>query len=69
MMVIRFRSKEDHKYLLDKVKKMRKFTEEIEECLADAYDEIPEYRNAYRHDYKEEDSEREGRYSYRRGSM
>ena len=33
MMVIKFRSSEDHSDLMHKVKKMRKFTEELEDIL------------------------------------
>ena len=45
MMVIKFRSSEDHSDLMHKVKKMRKFTEELEDILKDCYeDDEPEYR-------------------------
>jgi len=68
MMVIKFRSSEDHEDLLKKVKKMKKFTEELEECLEEAsYDDEPEYRGgSYRRKYDEEDTRMEGRYGYRR---
>lgn len=69
-MVIRFRSSKDHEALLHKVKKMKEFTEDIEECLEDAmYDDEPEYRGgSYRKD--DEDYEmRGGRYGYKRGMM
>jgi len=67
MMVIKFRSSEDHSDLMHKVKKMRKFTEELEDILKDCYeDEEPEYRN-YRREYDEDDIRMEGRYGYRRG--
>ena len=68
-MVIKFRSSEDHGDLMHKVKKMRKFTEELEDILNDCYeDEEPEYRGgSYRKYYDEDDMRMEGRYGYRRG--
>lgn len=70
MMIVRFRNKEDHKELLRKVKKMKKFTEELEDCLEEAmYDE--DYDEDYRDDDEYEEMHRghEGgsRYKYRRG--
>lgn len=68
MVVVRFRSGEDHSDLMHKVKKMRKFTEELEDILNDCYeDEEPEYRGSYRRMYDEDDMRMEGRYGYRRG--
>ena len=68
MMVIKFRSSEDHSDLMHKVKKMRKFTEELEDILNDCYeDEEPEYRGSYRRMYDEDDMRMEGRYGYHRG--
>ena len=69
MMVIKFRSSEDHSDLMHKVKKMRKFTEELEDLLKDCYDEEePEYRGGnYRKNYDDDDMRMEGRYGYRRG--
>lgn len=69
MIVVRFRSKEDHEDILKKVKKMRKFAAELEECLEDVMDESSmEYRGgSYRKDYEDEDRHMEGRYGYRRG--
>ena len=67
-MVIKFRSSEDHNDLMHKVKKMRKFTEELEDILNDCYeDDEPEYRGSYRRMYDEDDMRMEGRYGYRRG--
>jgi hypothetical protein len=67
-MVIKFRSSEDHSDLMHKVKKMRKFTEELEDILNDCYeDDEPEYRGSYRRMYDEDDMRMEGRYGYRRG--
>lgn len=71
MMILRFKSEEDHEELLKKVKKMRKFTEELEDCLEDMIDhEEVDYRGGrYReHDYDDTEMRREGRYNYRRGS-
>ena len=69
MMVVKFRSSEDHSDLMHKVKKMRKFTEELEDLLNECYDnETVEYRGGmYRRDYDDEDMRVEGRYGYRRG--
>jgi hypothetical protein len=53
---------------MHKVKKMRKFTEELEDILNDCYeDEEPEYSGSYRRMYDEDDMRMEGRYGYRRG--
>ena len=72
MIVVRFRDKEEHGDLMHKVKKMRKFTEELEDMLHECYeDEEPEYRGNYRRHYDDEDMRMEGRYGsrygYRRG--
>ena len=67
MLIVRFRNKEDHEDLMMKVKKMRKYVTELEECLADAVEDNMEFRSGgYRKDY-EDDKRMEGRYSYRRG--
>ena len=69
MMVIRLRSENEHKDLLHKVKKMREYTEMLEDCLEDAmYDDEPEYRGgrSYRREYDDDDMRMEGRYGYRR---
>lgn len=66
-MIIRFRNKEDHEDIMMKVKKMRKFATELEECLADAVEDSMEYRGgSYRKEY-DDDRHMEGRYGYRRG--
>lgn len=68
MMVIKFRSSEEHEDLLKKVKKMKKFTEDLEECLEEAMEDDFEYRGgSYRKEYDEDDRRMEGRYGYRRG--
>ena len=70
MMVVRFRNSEEHGDLMHKVKKMRKFTEELEDLLNECYeDDEPEYRGGrmYRREYDDDDMRMEGRYGYRRG--
>ena len=71
MIVVRFRSNEEHDDLMKKVKKMKKFTEELEDMLEECYEEEePEFRGSYRKHYDEEDMRmRGGRYSYRGGRM
>ena len=67
MMIIRFRNSEDHEEMLKKVKKMKKFTEELEDCLEEAMEE-PDYRTpSYHREYDEDDERYEskrGRYGY-----
>ena len=68
MMVIKFRSKEEHGDLMHKVKKMKKFTEDLEDMLEECYeDDDLDYRGSYRRFYDEDDMRMEGRYGYRRG--
>ena len=69
-MVIRFRSKEDHNDLLHKVKKMKKFTDELEDMLEECYEEDDmDFRGGrmYRREYDDDDMRMEGRYGYHRG--
>jgi hypothetical protein len=48
---------------------MKKFTQELEDCLEEAFDEEVEYRNAYyRKDDEEDMHPRGSRYGYRKGS-
>lgn len=64
MMVIKFRSSEEHDDLLKKVKKMRMFTEELQDMLEECAEEDLDYREEeYR---RHEGSRAEGRYGYRR---
>lgn len=69
MVILKFRTKEEHEDLLMKVKRMKRFTQELEDCLEEAFDEETEYRGAF---YRKEDDEemhsRGGRYGYRKGS-
>jgi hypothetical protein len=71
MVLVRFKSEEDHEYLLKKVKKMKKFAEELEDCLEEAIEEgEADFRGGrYRDedDYEDESRMRGGRYGYRRG--
>ena len=74
MMIVRFRNKEDHEDILKKVKKMKKFAAELEECLEDVMDDSMEFRGgSYRKEYDEDDMKHyermNGRYGYRRGRM
>ena len=54
---------------MKKVKKMKKFTEELEAMLEECSEEESDFRGGYRRDYDEEDDEMRirGRYGYRRG--
>lgn len=69
MLVVRFRNSGEHEDLLKKVKKMKKFTEEIEDCLSDAMSD-EEFASRRHEDYDDYDEDDEinprGRYSYRR---
>lgn len=70
MVVIRFRNKEEHEDLLKKVKKMKKFTDELEDMLEECYEEEDyDFREDKHHkEWDEEPHMRGGRYgSYRRG--
>ena len=70
MMIVKFRSREDHEDLLKKVKKMKKFTEDIEECLEDYMEEEDYgYRGSYRKEMEEEPEYRGSRYRYRKSGM
>lgn len=61
MKIIRFRNSSEHKEMLEKIKRMKEFTEDLEECLEDAIDDA-EYRDDYHKGY---DDMKEGRYDYR----
>ena len=67
MMIVKFRDKEEHSDLMKKVKKMKKFTEELEEMLEDCYDEDVDFRGSYRRGYDEDDMRMEERHGYRYG--
>lgn len=70
--MIRFRSADEHNDLLKKVKHMKKYISELEECLEDAVENDDlDFRDTRRRiDYDEEDEEMYarrggGRYGYR----
>lgn len=63
MMVIRFKSSGEHEDLLKKVKRMKKFTQELEDCLEEAMEEEYDFRGGYRKDYDDEEMNMRGRYS------
>ena len=63
MVILKFRSSDEHEELLMKVKKMKKFTQDLEDCLEEAFDDEVEYRGGYyRHD-EEEPRRMESRYA------
>ena len=68
MIVVRFRNKDDHEDILKKVKKMKKFAEELEECLEDVMDDEMEYRGSYRKEWDEDEMSPRSRYSYKMSS-
>lgn len=70
MMIFRFRSTGEQDDMLKKVKKMREFLTELEDCMEECAEEEVEYR---RKDYKHSsyypsdyDMEPRGRYGYSR---
>lgn len=69
MVIVRFRDKEEHTDVMKKVKKMKKFIEEIEDMFEECYDdEDADYRDEYEDDMRHEREMRvNGRYGYRRG--
>ena len=64
MMIMKFKSHEEHDDLKKKVKKMMKFTEELYDYLEDCeeYDDDEDYRDDY-----EEHRVPRSRYGYRKG--
>lgn len=69
MFVIKFRSSGEHANLLKKVKKMKEFTEDLEECLEAAMEE-EDYgyrKGSYRKEWEDEDEMKNSRYNYRGG--
>lgn len=71
MVVIKFRSASEHSNLLTKVKHMKKYISELEECLEDAVENDDlDFRDKRRMEYDDEDEEMYarrggGRYGYR----
>ena len=67
MIMLRFKSKEDRDDLLHKTKKMKKYVDEIIDCIEDCEYEDEEYNERrYRHDDEWKDEENHGRYGYMR---
>lgn len=64
-MIIRFRSNEDPERMFEKVRKMKRVIDEIEECLEEASNEA-EYRTFYHKEYEDEEYENrpKSRYGY-----
>ena len=76
MIMIKFRSSDEHSDLRKKVKHMKKYISELEECLEEAVEnEDLDYRDRRYPEYEPDDEEMYarrggGRYSYRgRGRM
>lgn len=55
MKIIKFRSNSEHEDILKKVKKMKKFASDLEECLEDMIEEDDDFD--YREEYEEDDYE------------
>ena len=72
MKIILFKNTMEYDDLVKKVKKMKKFTEELEDTLEECYEEDDlDFRGgrSYRKSYDDEDMRMEGRYGYRKGGM
>ena len=71
MIMIKFRSSDEHSDLLKKVKHMKKYISELEDCLEDAVEnENLDYRDRRYPEYEPDDEEMYarrsgGRYGYR----
>ena len=71
MIMIKFRSSDEHSDLLKKVKHMKKYISELEECLEEAVEqEDLDYRDRRYSEYENDDEEMYarrggGRYGYR----
>lgn len=74
MMIIKFRSNEEHEEVMKKVKRIKQFAEELEDCLSQAMEDT-DYRTYYHRDkdrdriYDDDymyDERRRGRYDYPR---
>ncbi len=69
--MIKFRSSDEHSDLLKKVKHMKKYISELEDCLEDAVENDDlDFRDKRRMEYDDEDEEMYarrggGRYGYR----
>lgn len=74
MMIVKFRSNEEHEEAMKKVKKIKQFADELEDCLSQAMEDA-DYRTYYHRDkdrdriYDDDymyDERRRGRYDYPR---
>ena len=71
MIIIKFRSSDEHSDLLKKVKHMKKYISELEDCLEEAVEqEDLDYRDRRYSEYENDDEEMyarrgSGRYGYR----
>lgn len=74
MMIVKFRSNEEHEEAIKKVKKIKQFADELEDCLSQAMEDA-DYRTYYHRDrdrdriYDDDymyDERRRGRYDYPR---
>ena len=64
MVVIRFRSNEEHEHMLKKLKRMNKFTDELIDCFEDKVEDDDE---SYR--YNEDDEDEWDKPKYRTSRM
>lgn len=74
MMIVKFRSNEEHEEVMKKIKKIKQFADELEDCLSQAMEDA-DYRTYYHRDkdrdriYDDDymyDERRRGRYDYPR---
>lgn len=74
MMIVKFRSNEEHEEAMKKIKKIKQFADELEDCLSQAMEDA-DYRTYYHRDkdrdriYDDDymyDERRRGRYDYPR---
>ena len=74
MMIVKFRSNEEHEEAMNKIKKIKQFADELEDCLSQAMEDA-DYRTYYHKDrdrdriYDDDymyDERRRGRYDYPR---
>lgn len=69
MMILKYRNNESYNELLSKLKKIRRFSEELEDFLCNAEEESSygeTQRTSYRDDYDNNESRSMGRYYYQR---
>lgn len=49
MMIVKFRSNEEHEEAVNKIKKIKQFADELEDCLSQAMEDA-DYRTSYHRD-------------------